>query len=237
MELNDLNENYKNVIKEKERLKQNLQIFIDENKAAAKHIKMIENSLQNYEQNAENLMKEKDSLINQLENAQKYNDKLSDELALTKAQIETLTQNQMSYQQNSKIDNDININNQTYINALNKQIARLQMEKKNLIEKLNQNQNQNLEEIIANERQKNFDSNKIIQQLQDELNQKMNFEGDNANVLKELQNENNELKSQINLLKNENMILQSQKNLVGSNDSQTFPRSLNNTLLRNNQFV
>ena len=109
--------------------------------------------------------------------------------------------------------------------------------KKNLIEKLNQNQNQNLEEIIANERQKNFDSNKIIQQLQDELNQKMNFEGDNANVLKELQNENNELKSQINLLKNENMILQSQKNLVGSNDSQTFPRSLNNTLLRNNQFV
>ena len=65
----------------------------------------------------------------------------------------------------------------------------------------------------------------------------MNFEGDNANVLKELQNENNELKSQINLLKNENMILQSQKNLVGSNDSQTFPRSLNNTLLRKNQFV
>ena len=130
MELNDLNENYKNVIKEKERLKHNLQIFIDENKAAAKHIQMIENSLQNYEQNAENLMKEKDSLINQLENAQKYNDKLSDELARTKAQIETLTQNQMSYQQNSKIDNDININNQTYINALNKQIARLQMEKK-----------------------------------------------------------------------------------------------------------
>ena len=112
----------------------------------------------------QNIMKEKDSLINQLENAQKYNDKLSDELALTKAQIETLTQNQMSYQQNSKIDNDININNQTYINALNKQIARLQMEKKNLIEKLNQNKNQNLEEIISLERQKNLDSNKVIQQ-------------------------------------------------------------------------
>lgn len=39
MELNDLTENYKNVIKEKERLKQNLQLFIDENKAAALHIK------------------------------------------------------------------------------------------------------------------------------------------------------------------------------------------------------
>ena len=39
MELNDLTENYKNVIKEKERLKQNLQLFIDENKAAAQHIK------------------------------------------------------------------------------------------------------------------------------------------------------------------------------------------------------
>jgi chromosome segregation ATPase len=38
MELNDLTENYKNVIKEKERLKQNLQLFIDENKAAALHI-------------------------------------------------------------------------------------------------------------------------------------------------------------------------------------------------------
>jgi cell division protein FtsB len=111
------------------------------------------------------------------------------------------------------------------------------MEKKNLMEKLNQNKNQNLEEIISIERQKNLDSNKVIQQLQDELNKKLNNDGDNSNNLKQLQDENMDLKNQINMLKNENMILQSQRNLVGSNDSQTFPRSLNNTLLRQNQLV
>ena len=108
---------------------------------------------------------------------------------------------------------------------------------KKKIEKLNQNKNQNLEEIISLERQKNLDSNKVIQQLQDELNKKLNSDGNTSNNLKQLQEENMDLKNQINMLKNENMILQSQRNLVGSNDSQTFPRSLNNTLLRQNQLV
>ena len=88
MELNDLNTNYKNVLLENERLKQNLKIFVDENKAAAQHIKMIESSLMNYQQNAQNVIKEKDSLINQIETLQKYNTQLTDELTRTKATLD-----------------------------------------------------------------------------------------------------------------------------------------------------
>ena len=49
---------------------------------------MIESSLMNYQQNAQNVIKEKDSLINQIETLQKYNTQLTDELTRTKATLD-----------------------------------------------------------------------------------------------------------------------------------------------------
>ena len=111
-------------------------MFVDENRAAAQHIKMIESTLVNYQQNAKNVIKEKDNLVNQIEQLQKYNSKLSDELTRAKAQVDMLNAMQMNYKQNSRMDGDINKSNENYINTLNKQIAKLQNEKNTLQDKI-----------------------------------------------------------------------------------------------------
>ena len=41
IEINELNKNYNSVVKEKEKLQKNLQLFFDENKTAAEHIKKL----------------------------------------------------------------------------------------------------------------------------------------------------------------------------------------------------
>jgi chromosome segregation ATPase len=143
LELNDLAENYRNAVQENDRLKKNLQMFVDENRAAAQHIKMIESTLVNYQQNAKNVIKEKDNLVNQIEQLQKYNSKLSDELTRAKAQVDTFSAMQKSYKQNSRMDGDINKSNENYINTLNKQIAKLQNEKNVLQDKIIQMKNNN----------------------------------------------------------------------------------------------
>ena len=43
-------------------MKQNLQIFVDENKAAAEHIKKIESNLNNYEINTQKLIRDKNDM-------------------------------------------------------------------------------------------------------------------------------------------------------------------------------
>ena len=135
MELNDLTENYKNVIKEKERLKQNLQLFIDENKAAALHIKKIEKNLENYQKNAQNIMQDKDYLNEELNKSQKMNQDLNEQLLRLKAQLSAAHLHKKSMEDKDKknLENDINISNENFINALNKQIARLKSDNKNLL--------------------------------------------------------------------------------------------------------
>ena len=53
---------------------------------------MIETTLINYQQNAQNVIKEKDSLINQIETLQKYNTQLTNELTRTKATLDLRNQ-------------------------------------------------------------------------------------------------------------------------------------------------
>ena len=238
MGLNDLNENYRNDIKEKERLKQNLQIFIDENRAAAEHIKKIENNLENYQKNAQNIIQDKDYLVNQLEKSEKKNQELSEQVARYKAQITALNLQNKSIPQN--IDQSVNISDKNFINALNKQIARLQSDKKNL-----ENQNK----ILGDEKVKNIET---IQSLQMELGniknsqEIKNVEGnimmnsDMSGMIQQYKSQIMDLTNKLNDLHNENVLLQNQRNMMASNsnDNSRYPRSVANNYdseLRANQ--
>lgn len=248
IDLNDMSENYKTVIKENERLKQNLQLFVDENKAAAKHITMLEANLTNYQLNTQTIMKEKEGLVAQLENLERYNSQLTDEITRTKGKVDMMSMSQKCLKQNSLMEKDININYENYINALNKQIARLENDKKTLQGKLNQSEIQlsqgtmnnsydanalgkKYDDIIAEERRKALMANNVIQQLTNEnklLKEEKGKKEANANInqlkecINELQRKNASLTNELQCLRNENQILLSQRNLVSSSDSQNM---------------
>ena len=125
------------------------------------------------------------------------------------------------------LENDINISNENFINALNKQIARLKSDNKNLElknkqlseEKINNLQAiKNLENEVIN-MQSNRDMNKVEQNIN--MNYQMN------NLLQDYQNQINELTNQVNFLQSENMSLQqNQRSLLSSKmDSREYPRS------------
>ena len=125
------------------------------------------------------------------------------------------------------MENDINISNENFINALNKQIARLKSDNKNLElknkqlseEKINNLQAiKNLENEVIN-MQSNRDMNKVDQNIN--MNSQMN------NLLQDYQNQINELTNQVNFLQSENMSLQqNQRSLLSSKiDDREYPRS------------
>ena len=99
---------------------------------------------------------------------------------------ENFSLTEKTFLQNSKMDSDINRNNENYINALNKQIVRLQTDKKNLEEKI---------------KGSSFKFSGGNNQLEEE----------NLKLKEELEN----IKGKLMDLKNENLILLSQKGLSG----------------------
>jgi chromosome segregation ATPase len=229
MELNDLTENYKNVIKEKERLKQNLQLFIDENKAAALHIKKIEKNLENYQKNAQNIMQDKDYLNEELNKSQKINQDLNDQLLRLKAQLSAAHLQKKNLQDKDKksLENDINISNENFINALNKQIARLKSDNKNLEiknKKLSEEKINNLQAIKNLENEVlNMKSSQDMGKVEQNIN--MNYQMNN--LIQDYENQINELTNQVNFLQSENMSLQqNHRSLMSSKmDSREYPRS------------
>ena len=125
------------------------------------------------------------------------------------------------------MENDINISNENFINALNKQIARLKSDNKNLEVKnrklteekmLNFQSIRNLENEVMN-MQSNRDMAKTEQNLG--MNYQMN------NLIQEYENQINDLTNQVNLLHSENMSLQqNQRSLLSSKiDTKEYPRS------------
>ena len=143
-----------------------------------------------------------------------------------------IQQKNLTEKKNSDID--INISNENFINALNKQIARLKSDNKNLErqnKKLTEEKEGNIQ-AIRNLEQKlmNIQSNEDMNRIDNNIN--MN------NKIQEYKNQINELTSQLNILHNENMSLQqNQRSILSSNmDSRGYPRSeVNNTSLQPNQ--
>ena len=155
-----------------------------------------------------------------------------------KAQLSAMHIQQKSLSDKKNVDNDINISNENFINALNKQIARLKSENNNLEiqnKKLNEEKINNLQSIRNLEQEViNMQSTQEINQLDDNIN--MNSQMNN--MIQQYKKQINDLTSQLNILHNENMSLQqNQRSLMSSNmDSRGHPRSeVNDTYLQPNQ--
>ena len=92
-----------------------MQLFIDENKAAAQHIKKIKNKLENYQKNAQNIIQDKDYLVEELNKSNKINQDLNDQLIRLKAQLSAMHIQQKSLNDKKNEDNDINISNDVLV--------------------------------------------------------------------------------------------------------------------------
>ena len=183
-------------------------------------------------------MQDKDHLAEELNKSNKTIQDLNDQLVLLKTQLSAMHLQQKSSSDKKSIDNDINISNENFINALNKQIARLKSDNKKL-----ETQNKKLSEEKANNLQAIKNLEQEIMNLQS--NQDMNKVEENINMnsqmntmIQQYKNQINELTNQLNMLHNENMSLQqNQRSMMSSNmDSRGYPRSVaNNDPLNPNQ--
>ena len=229
IEIDELNKNYNNVIKEKEKLKQNLQIFVDENKAAAEHIKKIENNLNNYEINTQKLIKDKNDLINKLNESTKKEESLSIEISqlkelLDKKNSELIKNSLMNTNHiininnnNNNINNSVMMNNNLVsdneiINLLNQKINRISCDNKTLETKI---------KMYKEEKKLSQD---MVQKLQFEvinLKKKMEMNCSNGcceEIINQYKTQIFKLNNEINKIKKENYELSQHKNCCFGNN-------------------
>ena len=153
--LKELDSFNQKIRKERNHLQKNLQIFIDENKAAAEHIAKIENDLVEFNNKNRNLMI-------QIENIENENKELV-------AQIDEISRQK----ENSKIKN--------YINSLTNKNSQLEDQIQILLNKIeylnsknekninNQNLKNNYENMLYIEKEKNKNAGCVIDSLRKEI--------------------------------------------------------------------
>ena len=244
IEIDELNKNYNNVIKEKEKLKQNLQIFVDENKAAAEHIKKIESNLNNYEINTQKLIKDKNDLINKLNESTKKEESLSLEVSQLKEMLDKknseiiktslLNANNIININNNhnNINNSVMMNNNVVsdndiINLLNQKISRISCDNKTLETKI---------KMYKDEKKLSQD---MVQKLQYEvitLKKKMERQCNNGycdDIVNQYKQQIFKLNNEINNLKKENFELSQHKNCCFSNINSNINNNMNTEITLN----
>jgi chromosome segregation ATPase len=184
-DLNELHSNYKEACKENERLKQNLKIFLDENREAANYIKKIEGQLSNYQNNISSSVSERENLLKKVDFLEKYNSELTLEISKLKEELNVRGSEHQFLRENVKLDREINLNYENHIANLNRQIAKLENEKQMLTDNVNtlnsrmeymnhnkgkfEENNKNYEALINEERKKVIHLNSNVQKLKDEI--------------------------------------------------------------------
>ena len=86
-DLNDYMGTAQKLQKDKSRLKRNLQIFIDENKEAANHIRKMESKLKDIINTNGKLLEEKKKYLSQISNLTQYNTELANQIEQLKSDL------------------------------------------------------------------------------------------------------------------------------------------------------
>jgi chromosome segregation ATPase len=233
-DLNELHSNYTEACKENERLKQNLKIFLDENREASTYIKKIEGQLSNYQNNISSSVSDRENLLKKIDFLEKYNSELTLEVSKLKEELNLRGSEHQFLRENVKLDREINLNYENHIANLNRQIAKLENEKQmltdnvntlnNRLEYMNHNKgkfeenNKNYEALINEERKKAIIQNSNIQKLKDEVNY---LRDENSRIVNMI-NENRDIKE----LKNKilgNALNNSENNLNYSGNTGRTP--------------
>ena len=137
LDMNDLYHNYKEVCKENERLKANLQIFIDENKEAFNYIQNMEKTLTNFQNSINSTQNEKNEFIKKIEILEQYNNQLTEEINRLNDSLRDKDSKTDYLQMNVHVDKEIAKNYETQQIEYQKQISGLKSEKNQLVDTLN----------------------------------------------------------------------------------------------------
>jgi centrosomal protein CEP135 len=170
MENNDIVNNYKELVKENERVKQNLKMFVDENRECAKYIKEMETVVNNYKHNSSSSTIERNNLTQRIEFLEKYNNELTKQIQNLRDELYQKDTNTEYLLRNVEVDREVNLNYESHIMKLQKQVAKVEGDKTALQETINNLDSQNaflthtkerleetiksFETIIADERKK-----------------------------------------------------------------------------------
>lgn len=227
LDTGELFTSYKEVCKENERLKKNLQIFIEENKEAFNHIKNIEGNLSSAMNNIQKQIIEKETLLKKIEMMEIYHNEQNLEIEKLRERIENKKSNEVKLKKNMELEQEINMDFENHTLKLQKEIAKLENEKKgaeeiirnlrsqieylNILGKKQEKEMANLELILVDERKK---LHKYDCQLNKEKNEVEKLKIEN-NQLVEMMQENTDVKN----LK---------KKVIGKNNK-TEENSLNNS--------
>lgn len=217
LDMSELFNSYKDACKENERLKKNLQIFIDENKEAFNHIRSLENNLSNAMNNIQQAMLEKDGLLKKIEVMEAFESEMGQEIERLREKLESKISNEDKLKRNIELDQEINLNYENHSLKLQKQIAKLENEKKELEEIINNLKNQ-IEYLNHLIKKQEFDTNNLELILVDERKKLHNLDcvvNKQKDDKEKLKLENNQL---INMI-GENSDLKNLKSKVGFNNN------------------
>lgn len=242
LDMSELFNSYKDACKENERLKKNLQIFIDENKEAFNHIRNIESNLSNAMNNIQQGIIEKESLLKKIEMMEVFESELNMEIQRLREKLENKISNEDKLKRNLELDQEINLNYENHNLKLLKQISKLENEKKELEEIINNLKNQieylnhlnkkqefdmnNLELILVDERKKLHNLDNLVNKLKDEK-EKLTIEN---NQLISVIGENTDLKNLKNKVNNNNNFDMSKNKNTNNFFNKNFNEEDNNVL-------
>jgi len=231
LDMSELFNSYKEACKENERLKKNLQIFIDENKEAFNHIRNLENNLSNAMNNIQQNIMEKETLVKKIEMMEIFENEQNMEIERLREKLDNKITSEDKLKRNIELDQEINLNYENHNLKLQKQIAKLESEKKEYEEIINNLKNQ-IEYLNHLNKKQEFDMNNLELILVDERKKMHNLDCQ-LNKVKDdkekLKIENNQL---INMI-GENSDIKTLKNKINYNNNTDFNYNSNNILNRN----
>lgn len=207
LDTGELFNSYKDVCKENERLKKNLQIFIEENKEAFNHIKNIENNLSSAMNNIQTQIIEKETLSKKIEMMEVYHNEQNLEIERLRERVENKISTEEKLKKNVELEQEINMDFENHTLKLQKEIAKLENEKKeyeeiirnlrsqieymNILGKKQEKEMANLELILVDERKKLHKYDCQLIKEKDEV-EKLKIEN---NRLVEIMQENTDVKN------------------------------------------
>lgn len=229
LDKNDLFKNYKEACKDNERLKANLQIFIDENKEAFSYIQGLEKTLGNFQNSLNSCQNEKNELLKKTEILEQYNNQLSDEINRLNDNLKERDTNTDYMKRNLYADKEVAKNYESQLIESQKQISSLKSEKNQLVETIN-NLSKNVEFFkhqVGTLEQKITNLQNIIQK--ERLDQQQLVQ--NANKYKEEANKLKEENKKILKLLNESKDLTNKISKSKAIETETFSSNEENNVL------
>jgi chromosome segregation ATPase len=184
-DITSLTNDYSKLSSDKSRLKSNLQLFVEENKEAAKHIQHLEKSISISENKIQKLSLTNKELLARLDNLTLYNNELAEQIENMKLEQQQTNEQLIQAKNEIKIEKDVNDKNNNYLTKLNSQLAlyeneinelKAQKDELNVQNKITMNNYVGYNEIIKNyenvlneERNKNINNIAVINALRKEV--------------------------------------------------------------------